>query len=576
MKTKLLIICGLISIISVSQTPEFEWVGTYTSSKYVNAPNLCEDNAGNVIVTLTNDQTINFDLNSNSTQYLAYGNQHLIIQNLSTTGQIIWEKILSDPIQGDTGTIFGFPFINANGDICIIGNFTKSVDFDPGPGTHILTTNSKEMYLLKLTQSGNFIDVNIIANAENISGYGAFYTASNELILYGGFEDTISFESTSGAQITLPTQGNRDGFVVNLNDDLKVNWHYCIGGIGLQEFSGVDQGPDGSYYFTGAFHGVVDFDFGSGTYNMSSQQDNDLFLLKLDADGLFQLASQSLALSQFGFSTGFDIKVDQNDDIIILGAFAGDVDFDPGHNYNLTAVPNTPYSDIAIVKYDASGDLIWAKKIGGYFSDIAINLDLDDDGNMIFSGWYAENADLDPSPTNSLSSSYSSPNSAFIEKLDSDGELLWVLEIGGNSGYTTSLRMITASNNDIYISGNYNKTLDVDPSTNTYIIEPYSTTSGTYDAFLLKLNQIYLGNSQEDIIHSISVSPNPTSNFININNFVELEQNLTYQILNTNGEFITTDQAISPNIDVSSLTAGIYFIQFLSEQQVFTTRFIVE
>src|SRR5574338_558292 len=59
--------------------------------------------------------------------------------------------------------------------------------------------------------------------------------------------------------------------------------------------------------------------------------------------------------------------VDAFDNIYITGSYSGTVDFDPGARvYNLTSVDSL---DLFFAKYDASGNLIWAKSIGGMHNE---------------------------------------------------------------------------------------------------------------------------------------------------------------------------------------------------------------
>ena len=46
---------------------------------------------------------------------------------------------------------------DANGNVIITGNFSNTVDFDPGPGTFNLTANNGDGFIAKYSATGSFL-----------------------------------------------------------------------------------------------------------------------------------------------------------------------------------------------------------------------------------------------------------------------------------------------------------------------------------------------------------------------------------------------------------------------------------
>jgi hypothetical protein len=97
---------------------------------------------------------------------------------------------------------------------------------------------------------------------------------------------------------------------------------------------------------------------------------------------------------QGGYVTGYSIKVDVSGNTYVAGSYTGTADFDPGAGTaNLISVSNY---DIFIAKYDASGNYVYAKSMGGIAADEASSLAIDASGNVYITGYFQGTADFDP------------------------------------------------------------------------------------------------------------------------------------------------------------------------------------
>ena len=90
--------------------------------------------------------------------------------------------------------------------------------------------------------------------------------------------------------------------------------------------------------------------------------------------------------------------------------------------------------DFSITKIDTDGTTIWNKKIGGEGPDIVNSITVDIQGNTYTTGSFYGKVNFDPNiDTTYLSASGS--NDMFIQKLDSDGNLVWAKSLGVGTGY---------------------------------------------------------------------------------------------------------------------------------------------
>src|SRR5260221_409050 len=77
------------------------------------------------------------------------------------------------------------------------------------------------------------------------------------------------------------------------------------------------------------------------------------------------------------------ICTDVSGNIYITGWFGAPIVF------GTTTLTSTGSQDIFIAKYDASGNVIWAKSAGGIYSDQGISVSTDAGGNVFISGSFS-------------------------------------------------------------------------------------------------------------------------------------------------------------------------------------------
>lgn len=120
-------------------------------------------------------------------------------------------------------------------------------------------------------------------------------------------------------------------------------------------------------------------------------------------------------------------------------------------------------------------NLIWANKIGGSGYDIGQSIAVDDSGNVFTSGTFDGTVDFDPGP--GIFNLTSSNGVYFVSKLDANGNFIWVKQTGGSS-------FKVDGNGDVFITGAFNNTIDLDPGPGIYTLIPV----GNSDMFVSKLD----------------------------------------------------------------------------------------
>ena len=129
-----------------------------------------------------------------------------------------------------------------------------------------------------------------------------------------------------------------------------------------------------------------------------------------------------------------------------------------------------------------SQGLEWVKTIGGTGQDLGFSITTDNLGNVYTTGFFQGTVDFDPdSGIDTLTSN--GGYDIFLQKLDSNGNLIWAKSMGGNSNDIGHSITIDKSGN-IYTTGIFQGTVDFDPGPGINLI----TSAGAEDFFIHKLD----------------------------------------------------------------------------------------
>ena len=239
--------------------------------------------------------------------------------------------------------------------------------------------------------------IDLFTDGSSISG-GMFFGTAN-------FGDSISLTSTNDA----------DGFIAKLNSNGSFAWATKIGGTSSVRVSDVSALSDGSSIITGLWNGTATF--GGTTLTTNPTGYNDGFIAKVDSNGNF------LWVTQVGDTQSDEpaaITTLSDGSSLVTGSFSGTVTF------GSTSLTSTNHlREIFIAKLNADGDFVWASKAGGGGHDHGKDIVALSDGSSIITGDFASAATFGSDTLQEYGSS-----SAFITKIDADGNFVWATKAG--------------------------------------------------------------------------------------------------------------------------------------------------
>ncbi len=301
--------------------------------------------------------------------------------------------------------------------------------------------------------------------------------ASGNEYTAGYFMDTVDFDPGPNV-FNLISIGNPDIFVAKFDGSGNFIWAKAMGGTYIGDNLLMVLDASANIYLTGSFDGTEDFNPGSSVYNLTSAGGSDIFILKLNSSGNFIWAK---SIGGTGSDGGTSIAINSSN-IFITGDFNDTVDFDSGIGIsNLTSAGDF---DIFVCKLDLSGNFIWAKSMGGAFTDYGISIALESSGNIYIAGDFQGTSDFDPDTTTVFGLTSSGSYDFFISKLNSSGNFLWTKQIGGLNADVVSAIAVDASGN-VHATGSFNGTVDFDPNSGVFNL---TSIAASDDIFISKLS----------------------------------------------------------------------------------------
>ncbi len=561
MRKVILLFFLLISHSVQAQFPGWLWAKSFNGIGSDQCESSVTDHSGNLLSTGVFRDVLDFDPGPGTYNLTCVGIYDIFVSKLDSNGNFVWAHSFGDLNAGNWGIAVA---VDADDNCYVTGTFTGTIDFDPGPGVFSLT-GSASIYVLKLDAGGNFVWAVALGQAPSYGvGLSILTDADQHIYVTGSVNGTIDFDPGPGVfNLNGSMAFPYNTFMLKLDSASNFIWAIKMNGSMLQYGNApVALDTSGNSYFIGYFDGTLDFDHGTGVYNLTAAGAHDVFIIKTDSSGNFVWAKQ---FGGTGNDVGYSVSVDPVGNIYAYGDFNATVDFDPGPStFNLVS---TGYEDVFITKLNTNGDHIWAESFGGnYYPVRPFAMAADLNGSIYMSGYFADTVDFDPGPA--VSYMYSVTTMSFyLIKVDSTGNLEWSISVLVDGNLAMMDISIDVSNN-VYLTGSF--TVD------SICLGPYTLYNAApvfaMDIYLAKFGTYITALPEPADDNNFSIFPNPAGDMLS---FESENAVLEAIITDASGKMIEKITCPQQVINVTHLAKGMYFISLhFPGNKVFTRKFL--
>ncbi|HJQ27657.1 MAG TPA: hypothetical protein VKA60_27485 [Blastocatellia bacterium] len=369
-------------------------------------------------------------------------------------------------VSGTGNTLIGGIGFDNQGNRYVAGGFSGSLTFDTTPPTTLTSTADYDVFIAKYNSSGRALwarvangPANIAAGLSMDGALAAAVDAQGNAYVGGGFIGKLAFKDAAGNQVAMLSDAdnniNFEPFLAKYDTNGNLVWAKGgnSGAAGNQSgepnlesgINGVTEivvDNNGTPYVGGLFSGS-NF-LGLAT---SPAGGSDAVLAKINPATGEPQSGVTPGSQEFDSTTG--LAVDKTGNLYLMGEMVSTMTFPtqpvPTVLENLQEAP-----DMYIAKYNASGQALWARKIGGQEYLTGNHLAVNDAGDVYVTGTFNGSISFD-------SQNLTNPAdmvSGFLTKYDANGNVVWVRILGGVH-YATGDRVAVDAAGNPYIFGTF-------------------------------------------------------------------------------------------------------------------------
>ena len=425
------------------------------------------------------------------------GSSDVFVVNYDPSGTPLWARRLGGTL-GDAGNSVS---VDSSGNVIVVGTYASSpLNIYAANGSTVLFTlnnsGSRNTFIVKYDSSGTPLWARKIGGTGTDQANSVTIDSSGNVIVTGEYDSTtLNIFAADGTTVsfTLALVGSTDAFVVKYNSSGTPLWARKIAGTGTdaaRTFNDIAQSvttdSSGNVIVCGNYNSVqLNIYAANGTtvaFQLANTGSDDIFVVKYDSSGTFIWARR---IGGTNSDVAGSVSVDSSGNIVVVGSY----DSSPVNIYaaNGTTVSfsftNSGVGDFFIVKYDASGTPLWARKAASTGFDSVSSVSIDSSGNVIVFGRYSATLQIYAADGTTITSSLSGAG-GFVLKYNSSGTFIWARRIGVVS--ISSRSVTTDSSGNVIVTGNYaSSLLSVYAANGSTVSFTLPNTANT-DAFVVK------------------------------------------------------------------------------------------
>ncbi len=253
----------------------------------------------------------------------------------------------------------------------------------------------------------------------------------------------LEYDTDFGNGIILSSAGVHDIFLAKYSSTGRLVWAKRAGGKGGDKIQSIALDGLGNIFTVGEFEDTSYWE--TIMKRTPGPEVNNMFIAKYDTTGSVTWV-RTLSTTGVQHSRGYGVSCDPQGNVYACGGTQGDT-YSEG-NYLFTSEGDY---DATVVKFDANGNYVWGRSMGGSESDKAYGVASDNNGFVYVTGYFVGHADF----SSSVDLNGNGHTEIFLTKLNAtSGSLQWA-KMAGDTGFDRARDVMVNVNGDIIITGEF-------------------------------------------------------------------------------------------------------------------------
>ena len=325
-------------------------------------------------------------------------------------------------------------------DIYVAGGFVDSIIIG---GDTLFSPSSSVPCLLKYNTLGDLVWSRYATYGNNASAQTVTTDSWGNIFIAGAFRNNLM---VIGSDSLVNDSFGYSAFLIKYDSSGNLLW--ARNSIGDGTNWSISTDVLGNIYTVGGFQSSTINFSGTILVNDTTRGELCVFIVKYDSSGNVIWAKTS----NEGIGSFYGVSANEVGGLYVTGRFTSQyIRFDTTVLTNVN--PLFLYGDLCLLKYDTSGNFIWARSINGNYVEQCTNVIADGLGSVYLAGSFASDTCNFGHHQLLKDSLGLHTYNLFLTKYDSSGNDIWATSVP--SKYTTATSMYLNSSNKPCLTGQY-------------------------------------------------------------------------------------------------------------------------
>ncbi len=353
----------------------------------------------------------------------------------ASTGPLVWARRGAGRSWDEANQVVAF----SDGSSVLAGSFYGTATFGAGETQQTIFSSSgfSDVFIARYNADGTLAWARAAQGADYSDDVVLAAFSDESVVVAGSFRGTLTFGTGEATETTLEAVGERDGFLARYDPNGALAWAHRLGGAGVELVNGITTDVAGGFTLVGTYTN------GSPVFGANEPKETtlayvwftmDLFVAHYQANGALDWATSAGGAKSENGQGGDDVAKSitalTDGSCLVVGHFQESLTFSRGDAKEVTLTSQNAF-DGFVAKYDPTGTIDWAKRIGGSESAHMNSVSALPAGDFVLTGSFSGTVVVGPGEPRGIVLNSLSSSDVLVARYTEAGVPVWAKRAGG-------------------------------------------------------------------------------------------------------------------------------------------------